>query len=155
MAKGMSRGRPRRRGRPPGPAAAPPCAAPAPVGGAPRPIGSNPNAGERRRRPRVLLLLAELEALIAEQERGARPVDLHEHEVVIERGPRLRRVDLAVDLHVELLPPAADADQLHVVIADQDLVPRVLATASPAAASPTPGRRRGGRGRRRWRRKRR
>src|SRR5207344_1007202 len=92
------------------------------------------------------LLLAELEPLIAEQELGALPVDLHELEVVVERGPRLHRVDLAIDLHVELLPAAGHADQLHVVPADQDLVPRVLATVSPA-----PGRRRGGRGRGRWR----
>src|SRR5207344_433788 len=95
------------------------------------------------------LLLAELEPLIAEQELGALPVDLHELEVVVERGPRLHRVDLAIDLHVELLPAAGHADQLHVVPADQDLVPRMAATVPATRRSRG---RLGGRGR--WRRER-
>src|SRR4029450_6291375 len=135
----MCGGRRRHRGRPLGPAAAPPCAAPVPPAALPDPLTRTRTAGGVAPRPEALLL-AELEALIAKQERGALPVDLHELEVVVERGPRLHRVELAVDRHVELRRAAGHADQLHVVPADQDLVPGVLATVAPP-----PGRTRGAR----------
>jgi hypothetical protein len=65
-------GRPRRRGRPLGPGAAPPCAAPVPP-------AALPDLSARTRPPAVrapafrVLRVAELEALIAEQERGGFP----------------------------------------------------------------------------------
>src|SRR5262245_26839049 len=109
-------------------------------------------------RPRALLL-AELEALVAEQELRAATVDLHELEVVVEGRAGLDGVDPPVDLDVELLAAARDRDELHVVAADQDLVrgtlvPVAVATAAVAIAVTAAGRRRGrgcreGRGRRR------
>src|SRR5262245_34473604 len=113
----MGGGRPRLRGRPLGPAAAPPVC----------------GAGALSR-PRALLL-AELEALVAEQERGALPVDLHELEVVVEGRPRLDGVDPPVDLDLELLPAVGDRDELHVVPADEDLVGWALVAVTVAASA--------------------
>src|SRR5262245_7043209 len=99
-------------------------------------------------RPRALLL-AELEALVAEQELGAATVDLHELEVVVEGRARLDGVDPPVHLDVELLAVARDRDQPDVMAADHDLVRRALVPVAVTPAPATAGR--GGRGRRRGR----
>src|SRR5262245_39645066 len=104
-------------------------------------------------RPRALRL-AELEALVAEQELGAATVDLHELEVVVEGRARLDGVDPPVDLDVELLAVARDGHQPDVVAADHDLVRRTLVPIAAATAATT-GRRRRGRRRGRGRRERR
>ena len=123
----MGRGRPRYRGRPLGPAAAPRAAAPVLRGQRlPDPLWLEPPiVGERRGTSRGPYFSQRLEALVAELERGALPVDLLEHvSAVVERGARLDRVDALPSTVRRASPRCRRRRELHVVAADQDLVPR-------------------------------